>query len=388
MLRAVILALVLCLPVNIFLFGGNGALEVVLPFVFVPKLLEALIALGIETEAELSGFRSAGHHWKQQWKQLVFLLTVALVMRGAALYLIASFFNLPHAIIIAAGLIATDPAAMGIALGLVKIERIDQLAWLLTVESLLNDVIALIVFQYASGTELTTIFVTVFLTFGAAFALALADAGARWLIRIRFFYNHPKEAIIETLIVATIYLIFILIGIRAEISLIGMVALGAIMANYIEDLLPHERRHAVVEHRAHYMKRWSHIGLGTVFGIVILLLPLNTILSKQVFVVAIAILGSIFASRFIYDIVTALIRKPIQRQQSRKLQVQTAMVSILAANTLLGVPSVVAAEMHHHGYVLESAIVFAAIAISWAIVIPTVMYISYLERHTSNGILA
>ncbi len=377
MLVAVLIALAICLPLNYFFFGGSGALEWLMAIIMVPKALEAIIAFGIETEAELSGFRSAGHHWKKQWKQLLLLLTVALFLRGTAIYLVGMYFGLPHAMILAAGLIATDPAAMGIALGLVNIRRLEELAWLLTVESLLNDVIALIAFEAASGMPALEILINVILTVVAAGLLSLADAGVRWLVRLRFFHGSEHEALAETIAVAIVYLAFIFIGIRAELSLIGMVAMGAIMTNFVEDLLPHERRHVMLEKRLHLQEWWSRIGLGVVLGVVALIMPIKEILADpSAMLIGLVIDSAIFASRFVYDMSAAFFLNG-----PPKKRFNFAMVSILAANTLLGVPTVIGAVMWHLGFMFESRVIFAAIAESLPIILPTVLYIWLVEKH-------
>ena len=380
MIFAVIVALVIGVPINYYFFGGKGALDFAMTIVFVPKALEAIIAIGIETEAELSGFRSAGHHWKSQWKQLLMLLTLALGMRGLAIYLVGIYFGLTHALIVAAGLIATDPAAMGIALGLVKIKKLDSRSWLLTVESLLNDVIALIAFQLASGEDPLKIIWTVILTVVAAGLLALADTSVRWLIRIRFLRNHRYEAHIETAAVAAVYISFILIGIRAELSLIGMAAMGAILSNYVEDLLPHERSHVIHKQRVHLMERWSQFGLGTVLFLVTLMLPLSELTEHPlILIISSAILVAIFIVRSVYDFVGALRGKdkPHYRLRARLL---IGLISSFAANTLLGVPSVVAAELLHRGFAYEATVVFATITMSWPIILVSVILIWILER--------
>ncbi len=382
MIRTVGIALLVGGLLNSIITHGEGVAAFGGLIVFLPKILEALVALGIETEAQFSGFHTARHHWRQYWKRLVLFLTVALAMRGVAIYIATRIMDIPNGHLIATGLTATDPAAIGIALAMVRARRLEGLFWLLTVESLLNDAIGLVAFSTARGEDIWSIVATIFLTILAAILLAIADAGVRWMIRLRFFRNHRYEARAEVLAAFCVYVAFVLLGVKAGLSLIGLTAVGAILGDIILPQIPHERDHHVELERTHLHELWSMIGLGTVLGVVTLIMPFRAIFaSVYVLYAAAGILAAIIIARTLHDIAFAVIAE--FRATREVSELKPATVSILAATCLLGVPSIVATEMFHEGR-SEAIIVYAAVLLSWSTVVPTVLLIRRVERSLSR----
>ena len=354
-----------------------------------PKLLEAGVALGVETEAQFNGLRSAATHWAALWKRLLIgYLIVALALRGGAIYIVAKIWGIEEAALVATGLTATDPAAIGIALAMVKVKRLEPLFWLLAVESLLNDAIGLVAFQSASGSTLWDIIRTIGLTLIFAFVLSIAESGIRWLTRMKFFKGHQHEALIEVGAVFCVYLMMVLAGIQAGVSLIGMTAIAAIIGDYVVDLIPHEPNKHVEEKRIHYHEWWGRIGLAAVLFAVASVMPLKGIFHQVDPVISgLLILAGIFIARVIWQLMEASYLE--LRSNKATSALKPGSVSALAGVCLLGVPSIVGLEMFHEGHTEVANAIFAAILLSWVTVPVTVLWIKKMERsmeseHGSN----
>ncbi|MEZ4571532.1 MAG: hypothetical protein R2849_14610 [Thermomicrobiales bacterium] len=83
-------------------------------------------------------------YWSAYKGKLIHLLTVALILRGLGIAAVAMLLGYDHhiALLIGAGLTATDPAAIGIALELIRKPRnsyLLMLFWLYEIESVAND---------------------------------------------------------------------------------------------------------------------------------------------------------------------------------------------------------------------------------------------------------
>lgn len=391
--------------VNIFIFEFNGIAVAAEKWEWVhklPLLLVMFVSIGITTEAGLNGLHSAREHWDTLGKRLLVLLTLALALRGAAIYLVCKvLFDLEYSGLIASGLTATDPAATGIALTLSKgnkvanaaapvVQSMSPLFWMLAVESMLNDAEGLLLFEVAKGTSFTDIALILGRTAVFTLALAFTSAGARWSIRFWVFdwkllQPHSRlEPYVETCINFAIYSIFIFwIGGELTLALIGMVAVAAIIADRILHKFQQEVDYTNHEHVREVLNDfWNNWGLSLVFGTVLAFMPFREIFwDFKIIGYSLAILAAIIVARSAFEFSSVMY--PETKWVSQKSWFE-AWVSTFASVCLLGVPSIVGFEMYLEGHTHDALVVLSAVMFSWFSVPFTVWLIQYAERKLAD----
>ncbi len=390
MLRTILLALGLGLAANTALFQLSGIKEAQEMWSFannLPKGLEVLVALGILTEAQLNGGHSAREHWSTLWRRLLVLLVVALALRGAAIYVVAWLFDVEEPWQLATGLTATDPAAIGIALSMVKTGNgsrsvLEGVFWLLAVESMLNDAEGLIAFNIAKGTGFADIGVVLLNTSLLALGLAWAVTGARWSVRFWLSVSGRPEPYIEVALVATIYIGFVVLATETGASIIGMVAIAALLADKTLHMIQQEVEYPRHQHTREKMyDLWNNLGLAAVFGTVVAFMPFREILTdRMTIIVSLAVLGAILVARLGFELFGVLYR---ERRNIPGQEWAEVGVSTLASVSLLGVPSIVGFEMYIHGHNEVALVALGSVVFSWITVFVTVPFIQAMERRYS-----
>lgn len=383
MLKFLIVALMVGVVLNGIMFQLEGISEAhAWSWVHhLPKGLEALVAIGILTEATLNGAHQKKEYWKSRARQLGYLLVFTLGLRLVFIYFAATAVGgLEEPAQIAGGLTATDPAATGISLSLVNAadNAFDAIFFTLSVESMVNDAEGLVAFNIFKDPGYHLIWAVAVTVLLAGF-VAASDGYARWKIR-RSGWAHVAR--IETISVLAIYISGLTMGVLLGASLIGLAAVAGIIGDFVVHDLPHEAGYRAHEHeRERLNDLWNNVGLSAVFGVVVLFLPWRQILGDwEVIQAALTILLAIFTSRVIGEGMWLVLR-------SKKVTRRTwgeAAISSQAAVCMLGVPSIVGFEMYLSGHHHDGIVVLAAVMLSWLTVATTVPFIGWANRNVSS----
>lgn len=381
-------ALIASLAVNgILLFEGGISEFPVGALAYLPAALAIILSVVISPEAYSYGFGRTMHFWKQMKGRLVVLLSAALIVRGVGVGLAAAYlgFDTHTLLLIATGLTATDPAAISIALALAGKEgnpiRLEEVFWLYSMESLINDGIASAAFEIASGESVALVLEAVALTAFLGITLALSDEGARWYIREKSRWARTSaEAKVEILFVLLIYA-----GFAAVAQVIGAfpimtVVVGAVVADYFFiHRLPGDRYSDETEReREHFAHLWAEWGLAFFLFLSGSLMPYSVFWNHPEYLKGglIILLPGIVGTRFLYDAGYIALNG---EERSHPLSFRLSAMSVLLAGTLLGVPTFVGASLYEEGLHDAAYYVFSAILESWAIVPLAVWYIARLR---------
>ena len=342
-----------------------------------------LIAWGITTEAFINGGHSAREEWTSLWRRLVLYLTVALAMRGIAVALAAQVVGIKEVLMVAAGLTATDPAAVGIALALAKgghsvKTATASFAWLASIESMLNDGEGLVLFEFARHTTISIVLLALFHTFLLAFLIASADAWTRWAIR-NLGRATEFEPYLEVGLVCFIYILGFYIGYHLGISAILTAAVAAVLANWWMHLLQPERDYRQHERiRQNLNDLWSQVGLGGVFAVAVAVIPYTQFVAEPLLLAKAAVLLlSIALSRVLFEFIGVFYNATPRFPWGSAL---IGVVSVGTSTCLLGVPTVVGIALAAHGHQEDANLVFATILLSWTTVWPTVKFMQWVDR--------
>ncbi len=343
--------------------------------------LEAMVAVTIIPEAYGTGFRSAWQYWSSRRAiALVFWLTLGLAVTGVAVAITAHYLGFENPRAVSAGLLATDPAAVGLALGLVEGKHLLGLFWQMTVESILNDAVGISVYGWAQGQTVVEAMTVVANTVVAGLLLAAVQLVVQLVSR-----KLKASAIVELNIVLAANVVFVAYGMQHHMSLILLTGVGSLTTNALGAFLPTVTSHRAEELR-HYWERLNQFGLAAILVVVTFLAPVRTIFtSKQVMVAAIALLVAVSFSRLLVDFGHKAVLKALLARRGHAFAVEEATVNWLCGSTRLGVPAIVAMHLASHGDRLAADAMFATILLSGAFVPLGVWIIKHVETHFANG---
>ncbi len=341
------------------------------------KALEALVAVTIIPEAYATGFRAAWAYWSSRRAiALLFWLSLGLAATGVAVAITARWLGLESPNGVAAGLLATDPAAVGLALGLVKGSHLLGLFWQMTVESILNDAVGISVYGWAQGQAVSEAVRVVGYTITTGLMLSFAQVVVQLVSR-----KLRRSSIVELNLVLATNVAFVIYGMQHEMSLILLTGVGSLTTNALGAFLP-----TVSEHRAHELshqwERLNQFGLGAILVVVMFLAPVRTIFTTpSVIGAGLALLAAVSFSRMLVDFGHKAVLKALLARRGHAFAVEEATVNWLCGSTRLGVPSIVAIHLAAHGHTADANAMFAAILFSGAFVPLGVWVIQHVEAH-------
>lgn len=343
-------------------------------------ILQITVALAIIPEAYASGFRSSWQRWLSwRFMNLLFWLTVGLAVRAVALYMVADRLHMHNPLAVAGGMLATDPAAVGLALGLVQGQYLAPLFWQLTAESLLNDAIGISVYGVASGQDLSTALTSV----GNTIILALGLAGAQTATRL-FVRKTWESASAEVFTVMVINLAFVWVGITYHFSLILLTAVSSLTADLFEYYLPRPNK-AVDEELHHTWESLSQFGFALILGVVTFLTPWRYIVMEvEVLQAGSILLATVIVSRLAVSFGKRGLWFVFTKRWGREYGLEGAVVNSAAGVPMLGVPAIVALELGGHGDVFAGSSILAAVAFSWIFIPLGVLVIQRSEKYLSR----
>ncbi len=401
MLMGVIVAFLVGPVLSASLFHGWGIVEMPEWLTDELKLLTQIgVGFAITAGAFTNGLGAQQEYWEAYKGKLLHLITIALALRGLGIAAIAMLLGYDQhvALLIGAGLTATDPAAIGIALELIRKPRnsyLLMLFWLYEIESVANDAFSAILDEGFSGAAFSTIAELLYWTVILGIGLAFAGEGARWLIRhdrlrntIEMRYDelrkmYERQAQLEQVfilisVIVTMHLAFVLAA-----SPIGVIGIGMIFGNAIY----HRRRESdeeaiedatVDEIRAHYHEIWTVAGLTIFLAAAITIMPFRALIAEPVHLRngLFILVGGVLLMRGVYELYCLLRTKTL----GKPFYGAFAVVSMLLASALLGVPTSTAAGMYDHGYFDASLDMFAAVLLSWLTVPISVVFIGRFSQ--------
>ena len=339
--------------------------------------LEALVAVTIIPEAYATGFRSAWQFWSSRRAiALMFWLTLGLAVTGLAVGITAHYLGFENPRAVAAGLLATDPAAVGLALGLVEGKYLLGLFWQMTVESILNDAVGISVYGWATGQSIGEAMHVVVNTLIAGLLLAASQVVVQLVSR-----KLRLSAIMELNLVVATNVIFVTYGMRHHMSLILLTGVGSLVTNALGAFLQTVSIHRAEELR-HYWERLNQFGLAAILVMVTFLAPIRTIFtSLDVILAGAALLAAVSFSRAIVDFGHKSVIKALLARKGHAFAIEEATVNWLCGSTRLGVPAIVAMHLASHGDMQAADAMFATIILSGAFVPLGVWVIQHVEKH-------
>lgn len=356
---------------------------------YLPIATAVFLSVVISPEAYANGYGSKVDFWHRLGKRLLVLLTVALVLRGLAVGLVAYYLGLDlHiAMLIGTGLTATDPAAIGITQAVAGTAgnplQLEELFWLYAMESLANDGLASLVFEFAEGYSWSSLTLALLLTLFLGAALALSDEGTRWFIREKSLWADTQQAaLVEIGAVIALYFSFALVAAVYGALPILTVVIGAVGADYFfTHRIPDEQNSRdVKQKRKRLAQLWMEWGLAAYLCLAVGVMPYRVLFGNPKYLVGglcLLILG-IFGARVLYEIGHLLLSH--RGTRTRSTSVQLSGMSVILASTLLGVPTFVAISLFEDEEMKAAYYVFATILESWLLVPLAVLYIAWVRR--------
>lgn len=341
--------------------------------------LEGLIAVVVFYVAYLAGFGTEWANWKSRRAvALVFWLTLGLGVTGVAVAITSTWLGFKNPAAVAAGLLATDPAAVDLALGLVEGRYLAGLFWQMTVESILNDAIGISAYGWASGQTIQEALFIVWSSMltGLAMAVSMLAALFGWR-RMR------GSAIGEGNMLVAMSGMFVIYGLLHHLGLILLTGIGGFVLNGMKKWLPANnlgRQHAL----DHYWEKVNHYGLTAIIAVVVLMAPLKTIFSSgRVVVGGIALIIAVGISRLMADFGYKAFLRALNGR-GYIIAVDEAMVNTICGTTRLGVTTIVALLVAHDGDTYAADCMFAAVIYSWVFVPMGVAIIKSVELHAAS----
>lgn len=372
-----IIAPVVMLLANHFLRGGQGigALS--------HEELEAtlftayhLIAWTIWPEARSTGFWSGVHWWRQRSMKTLMWLTAPLALRGVSIYIAASVLDLDHPTIVAGALVATDPAAVGLALGLVGEARyLAGMSWQLTVESLYNDVIGLFVIGIGIGLTGAMLGAMVLMSILYGLILAIALALVAEILRVAGLARRLEVPLLSVVMLAALYFL----SIQGSVSPLFVSVIAASGFDVLDAVV---LRNPINGDRHHITHQWewaNRLGLAGILGLYGWLLPLASI-NGTVFMGSLALLASIVATRFLSAYGEERGQPIVDNESGFVYGNEVNKLIWLAGSTCLGVPMLGAIELYVKGDSLAGSMVFTTIGLSLLLIPVTVLMFVRTEQ--------
>ncbi len=335
-----------------------------------------LIAWTIWPEARSSGFWSGVHWWRQRSMKTLMWLTAPLALRGVSIYIVASLLGLEHPLIVAGALVATDPAAVGLALGLVGEARyLAGMSWQLTVESLYNDVIGVFVIGIGIGLTGALLGVMILMSIVYGLGLAIVLAIVAELLRVSGLARYLEVPILSIVMLAALYYL----GLQGSVSPLFV---SVIAASGFDVLDAVALRNPVNgdRHRITHQWEWANrLGLAGILGLFGWLFPLSNI-NGTVIVGSLALLGSIVITRFLSAYGEERGQPIVDNDSGLTYGPEVNKLIWMAGSTCLGVPMLGAIELYLKGDVVAGSMVFTTIGLSLLLIPVTVLMFVKTER--------
>ncbi len=343
-------------------------------FEMMAQAITFLVAVAIIPEAYANGFATARVHWAKRGLKMFFWLTIGLVVRAFAVYFAAMAIGLHSPLGVASGFLATDPAAVGLSLGLVEAKYLLGLFWQLTVESLLNDAIGITVYEVAAGSSMQIALTIVRDTLLLAGVLALV------LTLVRTALRRARWSVgVEVGLTLGIYVAFFVFAIFQGLSLILLSAVGTILFDFVDEIMrvPQASNRHGLKHTYEWMNK---ILLAVLLMAVTTMFPLDAI--GKVWFGSLVLIFAVAGSRFLVSWGKRLLAKNLLPgpNHGHEYGMEVVPVQTGAGTSLLGVPTIVALELAAHGYTLDAQTMLIAIMMSWVFIPLTVMAIKSVER--------
>lgn len=337
------------------------------------------IALAIINEARASGLWSGIHWWRTRSIKTLMWLTAPLALRGVVLYIAAIALGLEHPLVFAGAGVATDPAAVGLAVGLVGETRyLAGLSWQLTVESLYNDIIGLAVIGIGAGYSAHELGVSVGNSIVIGLGLAVVCALIAEVLRTLGLARRFEFPMIW---IATAICLFIV----GQHELGGIIFVGVVASSVFDLLEAVFIRNAAskADHHAirHQWELGNIVGLTSVLACWALLFPINGAIREGWTGLAYAAisLGLIITTRFISAYGEERSDPVVDQDGSINYGPEAVFLLWLAGSSLLGVPMLGALENYAMGGRLAPVVIFEMIGLSLLLVGPTVKRFIFTE---------
>jgi hypothetical protein len=216
-----------------------------------------------------------------------------------------------------------------------------------------------------------------------AVLLAVGQTLARYFVRRRADYN-PSQEVFATLVVSVL---FVMVGISMEFSLILLTAVGSLLADWMEKFVPDPSTEQE-EELIHSWEILNQFGLAVILGLVISSMPWAELKDPLILRAGLLMLLVIIASRFGVSFVMRSVIYLRTKQFGHKYSLAGAWVESLAGVPRLGVPSIVAFELLKEGDKFGGTAMLATIVLS-AVFIPLgVIVIQRVEKHHGSKFAA
>lgn len=341
-----------------------------------------VIAVGIINEARSTGWWSTSHWWHTRASKTLMWLTAPLALRGVALYIGAKALGLEHPLIVAGALVATDPAAVGLAIGLVGHTRyLAGISWQLTVESLYNDVIGLFVIGVGAGLTARELGMNVVMSVVAGTILAALIALIAQLLRSRGLERKLEVAILIAIATAYLYVV----GYNEIASVIFVVVIAMSLYDVLDAvylLTPSkESQHAIT----HQWEVGNVLGLACILGFYAWNFPIQGALRYGLkgLAMATALVLIIAITRYVAAYGEERGYPVFDTEGGLRYGTEVNPLLWLAGVTLLGVPSLGALENYSHGSSLAPVVMFETIGLSLLVVPIAVRMFIRVEKEFS-----
>lgn len=345
----------------------------------IANVMTMLVSMAIIPEAYANGLFTKIHHWTKRGLKLFFWLSIGLVIRAFAVYYVSVWFGFENPLAVSGGLLATDPAAVGLALGMVKAAYLDAMFWQLTVESLLNDAVGISVYGVSQGQSLAEALMIVYHSVLLAIGLALSQTVARkWL---RATKQHDTY---EIPVILGMHAVAFGLATHWKLSLILVVAVAQILGDWLDEIF---KVGSATESIYHNWERLNNGLLAVLLGIAAFMIPVHAVYMDlqsggKILLAGLSLLIAVGVSRFVVELATRVLGKFVFRngKWGHDHGWEVLPVNTLAGWTMLGVPTIVALELGSHGHMFDASAMLVAIGLSWLFIYPTVKVIETVEN--------
>jgi NhaP-type Na+/H+ or K+/H+ antiporter len=202
------------------------------------NILHAMVALSVAVILFEGGLNLRWHEYRETGIDVIRLVSIGLVMTwtlGSAAAHYIAHLSWPIAVIFGAIIVVTGPTVITPLLKQAKLQR--RPAALLKWEGIINDpvgaLLAVLVFEYFSASEHTTILVDVLGDLGMSLAFAVTVGSAiAYLLSWSFLRGLVPEYLKAPVMLATILILYVTLNrFQDEAGLLAVTAAGVVLAN-------------------------------------------------------------------------------------------------------------------------------------------------------------
>ena len=200
--------------------------------------LQSIVALSVAIILFEGGLNLRWHEYREAGIDVIRLVSIGLLLTWAMSSVAARYIadlSWPIALIFGAIIVVTGPTVISPLLKQAKLQR--HPAALLKWEGIINDpvgaLLAVLIFEYFSASEHTTILTDIFGGLGLALATALTAGGATgYLLGWSFFRGQVPEYLKAPVMLASVLILYVSLNwVQDEAGLLAVTAAGVVLAN-------------------------------------------------------------------------------------------------------------------------------------------------------------